>query len=68
MKISKLKTPFGEILISDCGSTGAACMMLHGNSQSSEQFDEQFIALREKHRLINLNFKEPGAIKSLFFA
>lgn len=52
MKTFKLSTQYGEIFIQDSEVKGAVCMLLHGNSQSSNQFKEQFAALGEKYRLI----------------
>jgi pimeloyl-ACP methyl ester carboxylesterase len=65
MKIFKLKTSFGKILIRDSKSAGTACMMLHGNSQSSEQFELQFKALGDKYRLIAWDYPGHGDSDSL---
>lgn len=52
MKTYKLTTKYGEIFIQDSEGQGAACMLLHGNSQSSNEFKQQFAALGGKYRLI----------------
>lgn len=52
MKKFKLKTEYGHIFVNDSGAKGPVCMMLHGNSQSSNEFKEQFAAFGDKYRLI----------------